>query len=365
MAGTHPSVLFVHTYYPEFLQHLYADDPALADLTFEKQRAHVLATGFCLSDAYSHGFRTLGCQAHDVIVNADLMQARWAKEHGLKLHGNIHDKRRQIIAAQIDRYRPDVLYVFEWCPLGDEFLSEIKSRLRLMVGQIASPLPENRTFMAYDLMVSSWPPIVEYFRGQGTQAELLKLAFDRRVLERLDVQPAQYDVTFVGGFAPSHPDRIEWLERLLENIDIDIFGYGAEQTAEDSAVRSHHQGHAWGWRMYDVLQRSRITLNRHAQIDVCGRLATNVANNMRLYEATGVGTCLVTEHKTNLAEMFEPGREVVAYEDEADCVEKVRYFLSHEGERRAIAEAGQARTLREHTYAARMEELLEMLQSRL
>jgi len=117
--------------------------------------------------------------------------------------------------------------------------------------------------------------------------------------------------------------------------------------------------------MYEVLQRSKVTLNRHARINVRGREATDVANNMRLYEATGVGTCLVTEHKANLTEMFEPGREVVVYEDEADCVEKVRHSLSHESERRAIAEAGQARTLREHTYAARMEELLEMLQSRL
>ena len=365
MPAVQPRVLFVHTYYPEFLKDLYAEDPTLADLDFDHQRKRVLDTAFCLSDAYSHGLRCLGCETGDLIVNADAMQARWASEHGTDLRGNIQDQRRQIIAAQVDHYHPDVLYVFEWCPLGDTFLSEIKSQIRLLVGQIASPLPDNRTFKAYDLMISSWPPIVKYFQKEGIGAEPLQLGFDDRVLDRLDSRAARYDVTFVGGFAPSHPDRIQWLERLLTGLDIDIFGYGAEQAAQGSAVRSHHRGHTWGWRMHEVLQSSRVTLNRHAHINVRGHVASNLANNMRLYEATGVGTCLVTENRENLAEMFEPDREVVTYDDDADCVEKVRYLLANEPKRAAIARAGQRHTLASHTYDRRMAILLDILHSHL
>ena len=62
--------------------------------------------------------------------------------------------------------------------------------------------------------------------------------------------------------------------------------------------------------MYRVLARSKIALNRH--IDV----AEDHANNMRLYEATGVGTFLITDAKRNLSELFEPGEEVVTYADE-------------------------------------------------
>jgi spore maturation protein CgeB len=117
--------------------------------------------------------------------------------------------------------------------------------------------------------------------------------------------------------------------------------------------------------MYEVLHRSRITLNRHAHINVRGRVATNVANNMRLYEATGVGTCLLTEARDNLCEMFEPDREVMTYSDDADCVERIAHLLEHEAERLEIARAGQRRTLSDHTYAARMEELLALLQHHL
>ena len=58
---------------------------------------------------------------------------------------------------------------------------------------------------------------------------------------------------------------------------------------------------------------------------------------------------------------------MVAYEDEDedDLVDKLLYLAEHDDERRRIAAAGQARTLREHTYANRMAELAAMLETRL
>ena len=117
--------------------------------------------------------------------------------------------------------------------------------------------------------------------------------------------------------------------------------------------------------MYETLQRSRITLNRHAGIDIRGKVDARFANNMRLYEATGVGTCLITEERKNLADLFEVDREIVAYRDEDDCVAKIRYYLEHEDERIRIAQSGQRRTLRDHPYTERMQELREILAGRL
>ncbi len=355
-----PKVLIVQTFYPEFLKDIYAAEPGLADLDFEAQAARLFGSAFGTGDAYSHGLRALGCEAVEVICNADAAQAKWAKEHDLALRGNIHDQRRQIIAAQIDDFRPDVLYVFEWCPLGDRFVAEMRSRAHLIVGEIASPLPPDRTFRGYDLMISSWPPIVEYFRGEGMASEHVRLGFDRRILDRLPRESPRYAVSFVGGFAPSHPDRIPWLEELLREVEVDVFCYGLERTRPDSPIRRHYRGQAWGWSMYQTLQQSRITLNRHARLDVRGSVNTQWANNMRLYEATGVGTCLLTEQRPHLHELFEPDREVVTYRDTAECIEKIGYYLAHEEERAAVARAGQQRTLREHLYTDRMGELLDI-----
>ena len=91
-------------------------------------------------------------------------------------------------------------------------------------------------------------------------------------------------------------------------------------------------------------------------------MADVYAGNARLFEATGVGTLLVTDWKKNLHEMFEPGKEVVAYRAADECVEMVQYYLEHDKEREAIARAGQQRTLRDHTYYQRMQQLTDIVQ---
>jgi spore maturation protein CgeB len=79
-----------------------------------------------------------------------------------------------------------------------------------------------------------------------------------------------------------------------------------------------------------------LTLNHHGAIPP-------YANNLRLFEATGVGTLLVTDWKAKLHDMFEPGKEVIAYRSAEECAELVKYYLEHDEERQAIARAGQQR----------------------
>jgi spore maturation protein CgeB len=113
----------------------------------------------------------------------------------------------------------------------------------------------------------------------------------------------------------------------------------------------------WGLDMYRVLCRSRVTLNRH--INVAGEYA----NNMRLYEATGCGAMLVTDNKRNLGDLFSIGKEIVAYENVDDLCDRIRYYEKHDVERKAIAEAGQKRTLNDHTYYHRMEDLIDIIEA--
>ena len=136
------------------------------------------------------------------------------------------------------------------------------------------------------------------------------------------------DRTAVHKIAPGRQGRRQKLRRLVHRTAIDK-GY---------------RGQAWGLEMYRVLAASRITLNVH--IDMAGPAAVN----MRMYEATGVGTLLLTDDGVNLSELFEAGKEVVTYRTPQEAAEKVHYFLEHENERMAIAKAGQQRTLQNYTY---------------
>jgi spore maturation protein CgeB len=73
----------------------------------------------------------------------------------------------------------------------------------------------------------------------------------------------------------------------------------------------------------------------------------------RNFEVPGCGGFLLTGRAENLDQYYENGKEIVSFDDKDDLIEKIRYYISHESERAAIARAGNERTLREHTYVAR------------
>jgi hypothetical protein len=191
------------------------------------------------------------------------------------------------------------------------------------------------------------------------RSEYFRIGFEPAVLKRVGDRARRWGCTFVGGISASHYRGTALLTQVAETGLVDFFGYGKNTLRAGSPIAARHHGERWGLDMYRTLGESRITINRH--IDVAERYA----NNMRLYEATGMGAMLLTDAKDNLGELFEVGREVVAYGSADEAVELVRYYAEHDEERERIAQAGQARTLREHTYELRMKELVEILRAHL
>jgi hypothetical protein len=260
-----------------------------------------------------------------------------------------------ILTAQMKHYRPDVLINQDMGGISGRFLKEMKPYLRLLVGQIASPLPTGDDFRSYDLVISSLPTLVEYFRERGVQSELHRFGFEPRILGQLDGDGEKIPVSFVGSLSWLHEARVRLLEHLCERLDVRVWGQGVEGLGISSPIRQRYMGRAWGIEMYRVLHCSKITLNHHIG------MAQAYANNMRLFEATGVGTLLLTDWKKNLHELFAPGGEVVAYRSAEECAELIEYYLAHDDARQAVAHAGQRRTLREHTYSQRMQELVAII----
>jgi spore maturation protein CgeB len=228
-----------------------------------------------------------------------------------------------------------------------------------MVGQIAAPLGKDQTYKGYDLMISSLPNYVDRFRRLGLKSELSRLAFEPSVLERLGVRSHSYGATFVGSFTSAHHERTDLLEFLCRADAIDLWGENFHHVPKSSPISRHYRGKAWGLEMFRVLRDSRIAINHHIGI------AAEYANNMRLFEATGVGTMLLTDDKVNLGEMFEIDKEVVTYKTREECLEKIRYYLAHDSEREGIAKAGQRRTLSDHTYASRLADFQELTRAHL
>jgi len=377
--------LFIDTYYPEFLNDFYSKNKEIINKGYNEQKKSLLAEIFGVADFYPSNLIKLGYQAEVVIANNEFLQKQWAKERGIRFTNfspsfivsklptlNSFIRKRdgiyypvknlifgknwlcQILIAQIKNFQPDILYILDLNFLPPSFFKKIKKYVKMIVGQIASPLPPKSYLRNYDLIITSFPHYVEKFRKIGINSEYLKHAFEPKVLRIIGFRKKKYRCTFVGGIT-FHHNKTDLLEELAKRIDIDFFGYGKERLNKFSPIIPKHHGPIWGKEMYKTLAESEITINRH--IDA----AENYANNLRLYEATGMGSMLITDMKDNLSEIFEIGKEIETYDSAEELIEKIKYYSKHDKEREAVANAGQKRTLQEHTYESRMKELLNIL----
>ena len=345
------SCLFLNTFYDGFLKQSYAESD-LDSQPYDIQLDALNATGFGDSDFYSSGLRSSGWETNDIVFNCAPLQIAWAKEHCVQA-ASLFD----ILEAQVRYYSPDVLYIQDMHSFGQEHLERLRKWVKLIVGQIASPVGENIPLQMYDLVISCCPHFVTRFREQGVRAEYQPLAFAPRLLRDVSVPEKDIEISFVGGISGMHSKGNHFLSTCASLMRLDIWGYGGDSIPQGHPLGRYHHGPVFGLDYFRILARSKMTLNRHIDI------AENYACNMRMYEATGVGALLITDMKSNLGKLFEIGKEVVAYSSPEEAVDIIKYLTENPRIVEQIAAAGQARTLRDHTYSKRMRQTASWLES--
>ena len=365
--------LIVNCDYPAFLDSLYAQHPGLEHEPYARQMAVRNKSLFGSSDFYPRNLNELGHPAVEVHINNRRLQETWAREHDFRVSFSPRSRvalRRGFVPWVKTRscaWISPLLRADRRIPSRrDSQPFAVRLASRILDGH-AEPLSDaggadrfaiggrhRSESVRTDAVIVA--ELRSRFRSAGLKAELSPLAFDPIVLERTKNNGHPVDLSFVGTLSPHHAERMRWLERLCSETKIQVWGQGIETLPANSSIRAAYQGLAWGTEMYRVLQQSRISVNYH--IDVSGKYA----NNMRLFETTGVGALLLTDWKENLADLFEPGVEAVVYRTPEECSERIRYYLEHEAERARIAKAGQERTLRDHTYRKRMQTLVSLVE---
>jgi hypothetical protein len=81
----------------------------------------------------------------------------------------------------------------------------------------------------------------------------------------------------------------------------------------------------------------------------------------RIFEvAMAGGFQLIDQSLAEIDEYFIPDQEIVLFDSQQECLEKIKYFLGHSQERIAIAQAAQKRALQDHQYANRLDKIFEL-----
>lgn len=385
-------ILVLNADYPRFLAWLYRRQPGLEKAPYAAQMAARNASLFGVADFYSKNFTALGHLAAEIHVNNVWLQSAWAREHGMTVEAvepagtaeqrvlpgwvqravtpfkpmlrplarkvglspKLDLQAAKILLAQIEDFRPDLVINQDLFHVDTNLMRRIKRIGNpILIGQVGIEPSRGEDWTVYDLMISQLPTTVKAFRARGIRSEVSHLAFEPAILDALPKAPAlDVDVSFVGSVSTDHRQRIALLEAVAERYDLKLWGNLPPSLAATSPLHRCFQGEVWGADMYQVLRRSRITLNSH--IDLAGR----EAGNMRLFEATGAGAFLLTDFKDNLDTLFAPEREVAAWRSIDECLAAIDRYLADDMDRAEIARAGQARTMAQHTYRHRTAEIL-------
>lgn len=373
------SILLVDSFYHSVVESEGLHLP-LRDETYDQALRRAVGVGFGTGAFYARELEKLGWVASISIANARGLQSEWAAENGARIpigagwRYGPHIGRLPIVSdvahriphmhatllAQVERIRPDVVMVQDLNLIPPGLGRALRRHTRLLIGEIASPLPPRRFFGPYDLIVSALPSIVETVRSWGIDSESIALGFDAQRAGSVPASQRSIDAVFVGSFSRHQPSTAPLLRAVGERVPgLRIYGSVSAKTLSDAGLSTFYAGPAWGDAMFSVLADSKLVINRH------GSIAGPYAVNMRMFEATGSGAVLVTEAKSNLSEFFDPRSEVLAYTSNEEAAELSAGILADPARLDRVAAAGRRRTLAEHTYADRAMQLSRLIETRL
>lgn len=221
----------------------------------------------------------------------------------------------------------------------------------------------------YDTVITHELGTVDFYRSHGCQdVHYLPFAADPARFKPEPV-PAAYrsDVCFIGQAFWNRVETFDAIAGELAGLRVFIAGGLWERMKRYGMLRHAIRP---GWLPVDESVRyyngAKIVINLHRtavpgsdNANSYGLPARSI--NPRTFEIAGCGAFQLTDRREDLERHYRPGVELDTYDSPAELAMKIRHYLHADDERNAIAARALARTLREHTYAARVGTLLERL----
>ncbi len=198
--------------------------------------------------------------------------------------------------------------------------------------------------------------VKDYREGGIDKAFFLPLAAFPRLHKALPGTAMNYDVCFAGDWGPM---REKMMLEVAKDFRVSIFGPSwGKKLAKDSPLRGciEQDGFFTPEELVSIYHRSRIALNIHSWYG-----NWDYGLNPRVFEANGCGTFQLSDFKEEIPGLYVPDKEIVLYRNMDELKEKAAFYLGSDARRTDIAERGYARTLKDHTYAHRLQKMFDIM----
>jgi hypothetical protein len=403
-------VVLLITPYSKYIDRIYFNNPHLKFAKSIDQTAFISNDGFAWCGVWDEPFRSKGYEVETIYTNAAFLQYSWARENNLDKKIGLED----ILKKRIEFANPDLIFTDNIYKFNDEWISEIKKScfsIKYIIGFICSPAYDIAQLKHYDIIFTCLRSIEKEMIEAGINANFMSLAFDESILNRVDnSSPPEMAVCFYGGFlrgAKYHGFREKIVTNILNRgIHIDLYSdvrdlnerkfilglkvrklvyflitllekvkvlkallikspiynritqwEGINTRRFDQKLIASLRPSLYGLDLFKTILKYQLVFNAH------GDIAGIEAANMRMFEVTGMGRCLLTDWKPNIEIYFKDGVEILTYKTEEECISKLKWVIEHPHEAAIIAKAGQERTLKYHTYKIRVEEIFKTIEA--
>jgi len=259
---------------------------------------------------------------------------------------------------------PRLVLVIKGGPIGAALVRRVKAKTGAL---FLNYFPDNPLWMipfecieAYDLFFTK----ERYAMRSLQQVGLRNLHY----LPMYCVPSLHYPVTPTGeerrrfgaplSFVGSRYDYRERFVRELAGTPLRVWGGGWDRVTDADVRRLVAGGPVFGRDKLCVYSASTLSLNHHHPMnDIVGV-------NTRTFELAAAGACQLADFKEDLATLFKPGEELLAYRDLGELRRQVAFYLERPDEAHAIGENARRRALAEHTLRHRVQEILAVVEER-
>ena len=274
------------------------------------------------------------------------------------------------ILAKTEAFEPDLVLALAQAPLSRQVLK----RLRKDGVATAMWFVEDYTVFPY---WRGFAPLYDFFaiiQKGAFEGELQHLGVENFLYLPLAAQPDFHapvelspvelrrygsDLSFLGA---GYPNRRMAFRELL-GYDFKIWGneWDGDATLQDLVQRG-------GARIapdecVKIFNAAKINLNLHSSIKKGVLVGDGDFVNPRTFELAACGGFQLVDRRELLPELFAED-ELATFGDMEELCEGIDYFLAHAEERKAFARRARARVLKDHTYSARLQTLLDFVAER-
>lgn len=222
----------------------------------------------------------------------------------------------------------------------------------------------------YDFVFTLERNCVDFYRGMGcAEVHYLPFAAHREHYRPTTTRSTvEREVSFIGS---AYWNRVDFFREIfpdLMNYNTVINGIWWDRLPEAALYGDRVEIGKWmsPQETATTYSGSKIVINLHrSHIDEAVNnntlLIPAASPNPRTFEIAATGTLQICDARDDLSSFYKPDEEIVIFTSPQDMMDKIRYYLTHEEERRAIALRAFERTLKDHTYIKRLDQLLTVI----